>query len=70
MGQGDVLKVLEKTGKFMTAREVAEYVGNGVNTTAQTLRILLKHNEVELKIIMKNDSRSRCNTYKFIEVEK
>jgi len=69
MGQGDVLKVLEKTGEFMSAKEIAEHLGNGVNTTAQTLRVLLRHNEVKLRII-KKDCGTWCNTYKFIEVEK
>jgi len=46
MSQSEVLKVLEKYGQ-LTAKQIAERTGNGVNVTRINLRKLFKNGEVD-----------------------
>ena len=59
MGQGDVLKILEKSKDWMTAREVATVLVANKSLVGSSLKKLHDHNE-----IIRTETRiGRYNTY-------
>ena len=56
MGQDEVIKVLERNDKWMTANEINEKLDLGSSSIRASLRILFKHEEIER---MKNKNRQK-----------
>lgn len=46
MGQDEIYKILKKSGKPMTTKEIMKISRRAASTTNHTLRALVKYNEV------------------------
>ena len=46
MGQGEVLKILKKSKKWMTAKEIHEKLDNSVTSVSRALKKLYKSRDV------------------------
>jgi Fe2+ or Zn2+ uptake regulation protein len=65
MSQGEIIDILEKEGKPISAKEIADQVGNtNSKSVFITLRILLEHHEIKCIEIDKEQARKLYNSYR------
>jgi len=71
MGQGDILKIIEKEGKWMTQSEILKKVNSGSSSVNHSLKKLVEFKEIDVKEV-KNVTKTKntCRIYKNKEIVK
>ncbi len=64
MGQGDVLKILEENGNWMTVNEIHEEGRYSKSSITRALNVLYRHGEVFFRVGSKNTNNRAINLWK------